>query len=334
MSLQQLKETSLSINEYLDKYLNLIIPISLIFGFLFSKTLYDFVYLIPFLFAYVTFNMALGCSWGQMQTAFRTPLPILAVFILAHGVAPLAAFALGALFFGGSSPYTVGMVLFTVIPIGISSLIWISMTGGAIPLALSMVVLDSALSPLVVPFLIDLFFGAQLQFDYLKLMRDLVFIVVVPTMLGVAANQLSKGQFRTWSLPVTGLTSKVAIVTVIAMNAAAIEPYAARLKSDIAWLVPIIAVLIASCYIMGLMGSKLFKDRALSVTLSYTSGMRNVSLGLVLALGYFEPLVAVPVTLAILIQQPIASVVLWLYKRRGPISERHGRGKPMGKQAN
>jgi predicted Na+-dependent transporter len=47
----------------------------------------------------------------------------------------------------------------------------------------------------------------------------------------------------------------------------------------------------------------------------YTTGMRNNSLGIVLAFSFFEPRAAVPVLLSILIQQPMASFVHWLLRK-------------------
>jgi BASS family bile acid:Na+ symporter len=44
--------------------------------------------------------------------------------------------------------------------------------------------------------------------------------------------------------------------------------------------------------------------------------MRNNSLGVVLALGFFEARAAVPVLLSILIQQPMASLVQWIIKKK------------------
>ncbi|WP_259619012.1 bile acid:sodium symporter family protein [Paenibacillus doosanensis] len=154
------------------------------------------------MFAYLTFVMATGCSWGQIKQAFRMPVPMLIIFTAAHIIAPVVSYALGSAFFGSHSPYVVGFVLFTVIPLGVSSVIWVGLSKGNVPLALSMIVLDSALSPFVIPFEVSLFFGADIAFDHVKVMLDLVKIIVVPTALGVIVNELSRHRFKEWSAPV------------------------------------------------------------------------------------------------------------------------------------
>ncbi|WP_249865177.1 hypothetical protein [Paenibacillus konkukensis] len=61
------------LNAGIEKYLSLIVPVSLILGFLFSARLNGLTAWAPYLFAYLTFVMATGCSWGQIKQAFRMP---------------------------------------------------------------------------------------------------------------------------------------------------------------------------------------------------------------------------------------------------------------------
>jgi len=73
-------------------------------------------------------------------------------------------------------------------------------------------------------------------------------------------------------------------------------------------LVPVVLLLVAINYAAGYFGAKPFKSRELATTLSYGAGIRNISLGIVIALQYFSPQAAVPVVLSILLQQPIATL--------------------------
>ncbi|MEI7024789.1 bile acid:sodium symporter family protein [Paenibacillus sp. y28] len=311
----------LRLNQWFEKYMFAIIPAALLVGFVFHRGFMGYTGWVPFLFAYMTFVMALGCSSGQMRQALLAPRPMLVTFALTHMVAPLLAFVGGSLVFGPDSHVVIGLVLFTAIPLGVSSIIWIGMAKGNVPLALCMVVLDSALSVFVVPALIWLFFGHTLTFDYLKVMADLLFIVVIPTICGVLVNDWSRGRAKSWSAPVTLPLSKFVFTLIILINAAAIAPQVAAHKQEMLLMVPVVVLLVFLCYAIGFAGSRLFRDPRLTITLSYSSGMRNVSLGIVIAIGYFEPLAAVPVVLGILIQQPTATlfyVVLRRYKAAVP----------------
>lgn len=104
---------------------------------------------------------------------------------------------------------------------------------------------------------------------------------------------------------------------VVAINAAAIEPYMKEMRSDLPAMVPLVVLLVVICYVLGLGGALLFRKPELTVTLLYAAGMRNISLGIVLGLSYFEPKAAVPVVISTLIQQPMATVMHKLFARFG-----------------
>ncbi|SFJ70836.1 Predicted Na+-dependent transporter [Paenibacillus sp. UNC496MF] len=303
-----MRSFGLAFNARFEQWMFLIIPGSLVLGFFFSGPLQRFVPAVPYLFAYVTLTMAIGCGLGQLRTVVRRPGVLVLTFLIAHVLSPLVAYGVGALFFGPESPYVVGMVLFTIIPLGVSTVLWVGLSGGSIPLMLAMVVIDSALSPIVVPGGIRLLFHQAVKTDTGDMIRDLLLIIVVPTIIGVTLYELSKGRIQHAVKPFAAPVSKLCFVAVVLLNAAAIAPYAEQLGGDLLRLVPLSLAMVGLCYAIGYFGTMPYRDRELQITVSYATGMRNISLGIVLAMGYFSPLTAVPVVLSILIQQPLATV--------------------------
>ncbi|OAB43263.1 bile acid:sodium symporter family protein [Paenibacillus glacialis] len=304
-----------------EKYMFIIIPGSLILGFICSQVLLPFVSWTPYLFGYVTLVMALGCGLEHLKKVLKRPAPIVLILFLSHIVAPLVAYVLGSLLFGSHSDYTLGLVLFTSIPLGVSSVLWVGISHGNVALMLALVVLDSALSPIVVPFLIEVFFSAQISFDSMKLMKDLFVIVVLPTLIGVTLYELSGGKLKKMTAPIAIPLSKVGFTSVVILNAAAIAPHIVQLKNDMLVVIPSVIIVVAISYIMGYFGSNLLwkTSREIKVTLSYAAGMRNISLGMVLAMSYFSPKVSVPVVLGIMIQQPLATLFHTCVKRWAPL---------------
>lgn len=197
-------QAGLRLNQSIEANMFLLVPLSMIAGFLFPAPLQRFTGWAPYLFAFMTFVMALGCSPRQIKQSMRLPLVMLVTLLLVHIAAPLIAYGMGAAFYGPGSPYVIGFVLFTIIPLGVSSILWVGMSEGNLPLALTLVVLDSALSPFVVPAEIGFFFGADITFDHWKVMGDLMIIVVIPTILGVIVNYLSRARAKAWSAPAAG----------------------------------------------------------------------------------------------------------------------------------
>lgn len=303
-----MREFGLAFNRHFERWMFIIIPSSLILGFIFASQLQPFIQSVPYLFAYVTLTMAIGCGLGQLREVLKRPGIMALTFIIAHVLSPLVAYGLGTLVFGADSPYVVGLVLFTIIPIGVSTVLWVGMSGGSVPLMLAMVVLDSALSPLVVPAGIHLFFDSAVEVKAWPIIIDLLVIIVLPTIIGVALNQMSRGRIQNVVKPYTSPLSKLCFIGVVSLNASAIAPHLDQLKQDMLLLVPLVALLVGLCYAFGYMGTAQLRNSEQQVTVSYATGMRNISLGIVLALGYFSPLAAVPVVLSILIQQPLATV--------------------------
>lgn len=312
----------LAFNRIFEKYMFLIIPCSLLLGFLLEKNLQGLTGSVPYLFAFVTLTMAMGCGLSELRSVFKRPGIMGLTFLLAHVLSPLIGYLAGIALFGADSPYVVGLVLFAVIPLGVSSVLWVGMSGGIVPLMLAMVVLDSLLSPLVVPAAVHLFFGASVEVDMMPLMKDLFILIVIPTVIGVSLNQWSKGTVQDRAKPYTAPVSKLCFVAVVALNAAAIAPYAETIKQDMLVLVPLVTALVGVCYAIGFVFTARLGDRRLQATVSYATGMRNISLGIVLAMGYFTPLAAVPVVLSILIQQPVATLHHYVLQKLN--------GKPAG----
>ncbi|WP_245703455.1 bile acid:sodium symporter family protein [Paenibacillus nuruki] len=314
-----MREHAATFTRFFEKYMFLIIPCTLVLGFFISKPLLPFVGWIPGLFAYVTFVMGLGCGRKHLKGVLTKPAPIIVTLLLAHIVAPLIAYGLGLLLFGSDSPYTVGLVLFAAIPLGVSSVLWVGMSFGNVALALTLVIVDSALSPFVVPVLIEVFFGADIQFDTLHMFKDLLLLIVLPTFAGMMVYELSGGKFRDWSAPITQPLAKLCFAGVVLLNAAAIAPQLQSLRRDLLLVVPSVMILVALCYGLGYVASAILRRKgegqSLPVTLAYASGMRNISVGMVIAMAYFSPQTAVPVVLGIMLQQPMATLQYSIFMR-------------------
>lgn len=312
------KQFGLSFASWFEKYTFILIPGSLVTGWFLSDLLLPFVNSIPYLFGYITLVMALGCGVSHLRAVMKQPLPVLWTLLLAHAAAPLLAYGLGAAVFGPQSEYTTGLVLFAIIPLGVSSVLWVGSSGGSVPFILSVVVLDTLLSPLIVPALMEILLGRDsLSLDMNALMVDLLQMVVLPTVVGVLLHELSKGRAKEWSAPVAQPLSKIAFMLVVMLNAAAIAPHAVSMKQEMIRIVPTVILLICICYALGYYGSYVLpsRNRERQVTQTYASGMRNISLGMVLATAYFSPQASVPVVLSIMFQQPVATIVHALFSK-------------------
>jgi predicted Na+-dependent transporter len=103
-------------------------------------------------------------------------------------------------------------------------LIWTAVAGGDIALALVVVTADTLLSPVVLPISIALVTGQTVQVDYPKMMVGLMWMVAVPSILGMALNDIFRGKFREFTASLGGFSAKLALFVVVVINAALIAP--------------------------------------------------------------------------------------------------------------
>lgn len=302
-------QLGLKLNDFIEKYMMLIAPLAIILGIIFGDVLLAYTSFVPYLFAYVTFAMAIGCSVKHMKIVFSEPRRLLLMLAVIHILMPILIYWLAGLMFGYESPYVVGLVMFTLIPVGISSVIWVSMTGGNVSLVLAIVVIDSLLSPFIITGGLRLLFHQSIQLDTMSMLTDLLIIIVGPTLIGVLLHELTKGNIASAIKPYSAPLSKLCFVVVIILNAAALSPSLEQLKGDLIKIIPISIGIVLLSYGFGYISSMKEQERANKITMSYASGIRNVSLGAVIALTYFTPQTAMPILIGILLQQPIATII-------------------------
>lgn len=306
------------INRQLEKIMPFITPISVVLGVLLSAYIKDYAFLIPWIFAIMTFSGSLGSNFFSFKNALTQPLPILLVLTILHIIMPLWAWGVGHIVFPGDIFTITGLILGMAIPTGITSLIWVSIYRGNVAMTLSIILIDTLLSPILVPFTISLIVGEKIEMDVWSMMTGLLGMIVIPSLLGMTLNQVTKGKVKEVWGPRLAPFSKIGIGMVVMLNGAVVAPY----LKDISMKLIITALVVCFIAIIGYLiafitGQILIKNRQTTIALTFTGGMRNISAGAVIATAYFPPQVAVPVVIGMLFQQILASLSGYLLERWG-----------------
>ncbi|MFB5677916.1 bile acid:sodium symporter family protein [Paenibacillus terreus] len=309
------------INAVMEKWTPLIAPGSLVLGILLARWLSPYTGLVPWIFAFMTFAGSLGSSFGDLKRVLARPLPLLASLLLLHVWMPLVGWAAGSLFFPADMYTITGILLAFTIPTGIISFMWVSMFKGNIAVTLSLILIDTFLSPFIVPYTLKISVGADVQIDTLGMMRGLLWMVVLPSLLGMVLNHLTKGRIKTGLGPLLAPFSKIGLVAVISINGSVVAPYMMDFDWKLVQIALVILLVAASGYLFGLLAARLCKwDRGITVAMTFNCGMRNISAGTVLAMTYFAPAVVLPVILGSLFQQILASsyaqVLRFIYRKQ------------------
>lgn len=273
----------------------------------------------PALFAFMTFANTLGSSFRKMGEAFSRPLPILTTLVLLHAVIPLLCLGICRLLFADAPLFIIGLVLEFAIPTGVVSLMWVSIGRGNLPLCLSIVLLDTLLSPLVVPLTLRVLVGSIVEMDTVSMMLDLLYMVGIPALLALLCYRVREGRTAQTLKQNLAPFAKLSLLTVTLSNATSAAPFLKNLDGTLALVIAVLLFMNLFGYFLGYVVSLyiLKTDFPSCQSITLTSGLRNISAGAVLAAQYFPSDVMFPVAFSpVFTQLTLATVTKVLRKTR------------------
>ncbi|GAB2565390.1 bile acid:sodium symporter family protein [Gracilibacillus alcaliphilus] len=298
-----------SLNQILQRIMPFIAPASVIIGVLFADYLMPFQGWVTWLFAFMTFAGSLSLNFVALYRVIKHPMSVVIALIILHILMPLWAFLIGVITFPGDTLTIIGFVLAMMIPTGITSFIWVSMNKGNVALTLTIILIDTLIAPFIVPFLLTIFAGASVQLDVWGMMVGLVYMIVIPSVLGMLLHELSHGMIHEKWSPRLAPFSKITLALVIMINSSAVADYLMDIQFHLIKVALLMFFVAASGYFLAWLVAKWLKRPQKDViALTFSSGMRNISAGAVIAVQYFPGAVAVPVVIGMLFQQVLASL--------------------------
>ncbi len=270
------------------------------------------------LFGYASFITALETSLLQFGKVLSRPGLPLWILSLVHLGMPLVAWLMGHLFYPGDIHVRTGYLVAASVPVGVTSVIWTSLAGGNVAVSLVTLALDTLILPAFLPVFFLLTVGQAIRLDYWEMASQLLWMITIPSFAGMLLHDLLKHKAVAFAKGLGGLSAKTAFFTVIFLNAALAAP-AISWSPAIIRMILVTFVIVATGYGLGYLGSLAVKGRPRDVAIAmiYNVGVRNIAAGLVLAVSHFPPPVAVPITLFMLFQQPLASLVPPIFRRFG-----------------
>ena len=299
----------LTINKFLEKTMAYFIPVSVVIGVLVSDYIVDFAWLIPWIFAFMTFAGSLNSNFASFKDAVLHPLPIFVTFTILHIIMPLLSLGIGHLVFPGEMLTITGLVLAMSIPTGITSFVWVAVAKGNNVLALTIILLGALLSPVIVPLTLHLLVGETVEIDALGMMIGLLWTIVIPSIVGMILNQVTKGKVVDILSARLSPFSKVGMGIVVMLNGAVVAPFLLEEGFTLIGLGIVVIIIAFLGYVLSFSAGRLLKQgKETVIAMVFTGGMRNISAGVVLATAYFPAAVAIPVVLGMLFQQVLASL--------------------------
>lgn len=264
---------------------------------------------VPTFFTIMSFQSALGITLRGLKDAVVHPLAIVLTLAYVHVLSPLIAFLVGTALFGADSDLVVGIVLEYCVPVATSSIMWVAMYRGNLAIALATLLVSVFASPFAVPLTLHLLFGTVVEVNALGMVLDMLYMVVVPSVVGIVVNEATHGLgTRTLSASLMPL-ARLMLVVIIATNSSAISDFVFHLTPQLAGVLVFVGLFASFNFLMGAALAYVFRQRReRAVAMLFQSGMRNISAGAVLAMQYFPPASLFAVMAGVLFQQVLAAL--------------------------
>jgi predicted Na+-dependent transporter len=315
-------EIANSCNRVLERFMPILTPIGVVLGMLLPSFFLKFKPYVPWIFGVMTLSGALKLKVHDLGQTVRHPLPIGFFLLSARIVTPVMVFLLGTLFFGSDTDTISGYVLIYVVPTAVTGFIWITIFRGDTALSLGLILLDTLLAPFVVPGTVRLLLGARIVLDMYGMSLSLMYMVVIPTIIGVALNELSHGEVPRIAGPYLTPLAKICMIIVICANVAAIADQI-QFANPRFWIVGAVCVFFSVLgFVVGKFAGLLGKfDRGKQVSIFYAVGLHNTSAAMILGIQYFPGPAALPSVLGIIFQQTIAALMGRIFIGKVPEEE-------------
>lgn len=263
----------------------------------------------PIMFAIMTFQGSLNNTFRQLANVFRHPAHLLVILGVNMVLMPVIAHVLAMALFGSNMDLVCGIVLEYSVPIGIVSFMWVDMYRGDTSLGLAAILVSTVLSPFTIPATLSLLIGTSVHIDVMGMIVDLIFMIALPAIAGMAVNELTHGWGHEKLSGALSPACRVLMLLNITANSTKMSVYVLHMNLQ-RLEVALFILMFATCgFFIGLAIARLLHgSRALIVTMSFDCGLRNISSGATLAAQYFPGETVFPVMCGTVFQQVLAAL--------------------------
>lgn len=296
------------LGRWIASHMPFIVPACVASGVLLPQVFSPLERVVPLLFAVMTFQGALGNTAHQVASVLRRPSRLLAVLAVVHVGMPVLAWALASLLFHDPD-LVAGIVLEYSVPIGVVSFMWVGMFSGNGSFGLVAVLVSTVISPFSIPATLKLLLGRSVQVDAVGMMLNMIVMIALPALAGMAVNDATRGWGARRLSPALSPACRILLILIITANSTAMSAYVLHPTWERVGVALFILLFASSGFCWGILVARLMgAPLADLVTMSFDCGLRNISSGAVIARQYFPGEVVFPVMCGTIFQQLLASV--------------------------
>lgn len=318
-----------AINQFIQKHLALLCLVSLFAGLGLGETAAGMAAAIPWFLALLTFNSGLGLRLQDLASLRQKPWILPLHLTLLHMGMPLVAMSASSLL-GFPADAVMGFVILAIIPLSASGIVWVGIYRGNLTLAMALLLADMLLAPFIIPYALELLFGASVHLDPLRMLKSLFWMLLFPTLLALFLNRVTSGKLQRVAGNAFSLLAKMSMFMLLFINGGVVAPFIHDF--DLLFFELLFMVFALNClwFVLSFsIGRLFFSDDQDVIAFMYSSTIRGTATGIVIAMTFFPPLTTLVVVMNLLFQQSMGSfagkIVLRFFEKRKKTGPEPGR---------
>ncbi|PRQ46496.1 putative Bile acid:sodium symporter/arsenical resistance protein Acr3 [Rosa chinensis] len=268
---------------------------------------------------FLMLSMGLTLTFEDFRRCLRNPWTVGVGFLAQYMIKPLLGFVI-ALTLKLSAPIATGLILVSCCPGGQASNVATYISKGNVALSVLMTTCSTIGAIVMTPLLTKLLAGQLVPVDAAGLALSTFQVVLVPTIIGVLANEF----FPQFTSKISSVTPLVGVILTTLLCASPIGQVSAVLKAQGPQLILPVAALHAAAFAIGYWISRISFGESTSRTISIECGMQSSALGFLLAQKHFtNPLVAVPSAVSVVCMALGGSGLAVFWRNKGlPVDDK------------
>lgn len=271
--------------DFIRKNTWFLILVAILISFLWPVLGYQLKPYLNYFLMGIMFLSCLDIDLKEVKENFKNFKKQTAAILISQLMGPVIVLLLKPLL---SDEIFLGLIIATTIPVGRSAVFLSKIFGGETTTPLVASSISNALSPFTVPFLVLIFAKTSIKIDPLQMSSTILWLVLVPIVLAVLVRMTGKVNFLIKES--SNLSSLLLFLIIIGIIAPLRETILNNWLSSILLMLLIAALMIINFW----MGWKIGRKREEKIALAITASYKNYTLGTLIALSMFGPVVALP----------------------------------------
>ncbi|MER2262237.1 MAG: bile acid:sodium symporter family protein [Psychrobacillus sp.] len=300
------------ISRYLPFWIVLLAIIAYIFPYLFVS-IREFT---GFGLGIIFLLMGMSLTLERLFEVIKNPKSLLVGVLLKWIVMVTVTIFLAFIFFSDQPEIATGIILAGTVPSGTSANVYTFIAGGEAALSITMATVDTIISPILTPALIQIFAGRLINISFLPLFLNIMYIVFLPLFLGLLLQwKFTKVVIKV--RPYTTILSQLALFLIVL---AVVSSAASSLETNIVYLPLILLAVFLQVSIPMAIG--FFIARALkikevnAISILFHTGICNTALAATLAMEHVSSLAAVPAVTNMVVNLTLGAIIANFFSRK------------------